>query len=319
MAPTDAKSGAHSSSVSIGLPVYNGEAYLEEALGSIAAQTFTDYEVIISDNASTDGTQDICRSHAAKDRRIRYYRNPTNIGGDRNYYRCFELSSGDYFLGMAHDDRLHPDYLRKVLEVLDADPSVVFCHSRAYQMDGTGAVVGAYDARPFSESPRPHERFRDAIGLRPVIACLGVIRPSVLRQMPPLLAYPGSDAYWQAEFALRGKLVEVPEVLFYRMVYPGSGGRIPLHQRIRWSDPAKAGTVIFPSWRRPAEYGRSVLRSPLTLSERLLCFREIARYVRRRGGRRPLLRDIKAAAKTLLSRSRPGFWLLASWSRVRKH
>lgn len=314
--PTTPKPGAHRPSVSIGLPVYNGETYLEVALASIAAQSFTDYELIISDNASEDGTQSICESYAARDVRIRYYRNPTNIGGDRNYYRCFELSRGDYFLGVAHDDRLHEDYLRAVIGVLEADPSVVFCHSRAHQMDGSGAVEGTYDARPFSESPVPHERFRDAIGLRPVIAHLGVLRTSTLRQMPPLLAYPSSDAYWQAELALRGRLVEIPEALFFRRTHIQSGGTIPIHERIRWSNPAKAGAVIFPSWRRPAEYARSVLRVPLTLSERVLCFREILRYVRRRGG---LVRDLRVALRNLLNRFPGGHRLVASWSRLRKH
>ncbi|MET0618632.1 MAG: glycosyltransferase family A protein, partial [Thermoanaerobaculia bacterium] len=117
--------------MSIGLPVYNGEDYLEEALDSIAAQTYRDYEVVISDNASTDRTAEICERYAARDSRIRIVRNPSNIGGDRNYYRCFELSRGKYFLGTAHDDRFDPKYLERVLAVLEADPEAVFCHSRA--------------------------------------------------------------------------------------------------------------------------------------------------------------------------------------------
>jgi len=136
MAPTDARSGGQKPFVSIGLPVYNGEDYLEEALESIAAQTYRNYEVIISDNASTDRTADICESYAARDPRIRYVRNPVNIGGDRNYYRCVELSRGQYFLGAAHDDRFHPEYLERVLAVLEADPEVVFGHSRAHQING---------------------------------------------------------------------------------------------------------------------------------------------------------------------------------------
>ncbi len=319
MDSTDAPSGGLPPSVSIGLPVYNGEEFLEEALASIAAQTFADYEVIVSDNASTDATEAICRRHAARDARIRYERNPTNIGGDRNYYRCFERSRGEFFLGVAHDDRLHPAYLLKVVAVLKADPAVVFCHSRAQRIDETGAAIGTNDARPFSTSAKPHERFRDAIDFRPVIAHLGVIRASMLRRMPPLLAYPDSDNYWQAEFALRGTLVEIPEALFYRRIHAESGGTIPIHERIRWSDPSKAGAITFPSWRRAAEYARSVLRSPLPYGERLLCFREIARDLRKRGGAKPLLRDLKASVRTLLRRSRSGAGLLRGWSRSRKH
>ena len=318
MATTDAMSGAERPAVSIGLPVYNGEAYLEEALASIAAQTLENYELIISDNCSTDRTAAICADHASRDRRIRYFQNSTNIGGDRNYYRCFQRSTGDHFLGIAHDDRLHPAYLETILRVLNTDAAVVFCHSRAHQIDAAGEVVGTFPARPFSDSPLPHERFRDAIALRPVIAHLGVIRASTLHRMPPLLAYPSSDAYWQAEFALRGKLVEIPDVLFYRRIRPDSGGSIPLHERIRWSDPSKAGAIIFPNWRRPAEYGRSVLRTPLSLSERLLCFREILRFIRRRGGVHALTRDLRVAGRIALSRFRIGQRFLAIWSQARK-
>lgn len=303
--------------MSIGLPVYNGEEFLEDALASIAAQTFSDYELIISDNASSDATASIAQRHAARDARIRYHRNPTNIGGDRNYYRCIELSRGKYFLGVAHDDRLHPDYLRRVVEVMEEDPSVVFCHARASRIDGSGKVVDTYDPYPFSTSSRPAERFRDAIRQRPVIAHLGMIRTSVLRAMPPLVVYPASDAYWQAEFALRGKLVEIPDPLFYRREHVRSGGAIPLHERIRWSDPSKAGTVIFPAWRRPTEYARSVMRVPLPPTERLRCLAEIARYQWQRGGPRPLLRDVKSAAKTVLGRSTLGRGLLDTWRRVR--
>jgi len=298
--------------------VYNGENYLVEALDSIAAQTLTDYELIISDNASTDATPRICEARAAADPRIRYVRNATNIGGDRNYYRCFELSRGKYFLGVAHDDRLHPDYLAKVIPVLEADPSVAFCHSRAYRIDGSGEVVGAYDAKPFSTSSRPEERFRDAIGLRAVLAHLGVLRSRVVRQMPPLLPYPSSDAYWQAELALRGKLVEIPELLFYRRVRPDSGGAIPLHERIRWSDPSKAHSIIFPSWRRPTEYARSVLRSPLTLRQRFECFEEIGRYLRRRGGSKALLRDVRVAVRNVVDRFAVGHRFIESRQRRRK-
>ncbi len=316
MSSIGAPSEASRPRVSIGLPVFNGEAYLEEALDSIAAQTFTDFELIISDNASTDRTPEICQARASRDARIRYSRNPINIGGDRNYYRCFELSRGEYFFGVAHDDRLHPDYLRRVVEVLDADPSVVFCHSRACRLAPDGTVGEAWEAHPFSDSPRAPERFRDAIALRPVIAHFGIIRASMLRRMPPLAVYPDSDAYWQAEFALRGRLVELPEVLFFRRMRPDSGRAIPLHERIRWSRPAKAGALSFPSWRRPAEYARAVLRSPLTLPERIKCLREIGRYLRERG-LRMLTKDLRAAARNLLNRTSVGRRILVARSRAR--
>jgi len=113
--------------VSIGLPVYNGENYLRNALESILDQTFRDFEVIISDNASTDRTGEICREYAAKDPRIRYCRNDRNLGAAGNFNRAFELSSGEYFKWAAHDDVIERDFLSSCVSVLDEDPSVVAC------------------------------------------------------------------------------------------------------------------------------------------------------------------------------------------------
>ena len=111
--------------VTIGLPVYNGQNYLVETLESLLAQTYTDFELVISDNASTDRTEAICRQYAAGDARIRYYRNDENIGASANYNRAFELGRGEYFKWAAHDDLLAPTYLERCVEVLDANPDVV--------------------------------------------------------------------------------------------------------------------------------------------------------------------------------------------------
>ncbi|MBD2214537.1 glycosyltransferase family 2 protein [Nostoc linckia FACHB-104] len=97
--------------LSIGLPVYNGKKFIRESIDCILNQTFQDFELIISDNASTDNTEKICREYAAKDNRIRYYRNAKNIGCARNFHRAFELSTGEYFKWVAYDDLHAPEYL----------------------------------------------------------------------------------------------------------------------------------------------------------------------------------------------------------------
>src|SRR5215212_2547350 len=104
--------------VSLGVPVYNGEKYLAEALESLLQQDYADFEIIISDNASTDGTEEICRNFAGRDKRIRYYRNETNIGASPNYNRTFELARGRYFKWCAHDDVCLPAFVRRAAEVL---------------------------------------------------------------------------------------------------------------------------------------------------------------------------------------------------------
>lgn len=114
----------HVPKVSIGMPVYNGAQFIREALDSLLAQTFTDFELIISDNASTDGTEAICREYAATDRRIRYVRQPENSGAMSNFKFVLNEAVGEYFMWAAHDDRWHPDFLCLTKKVHEHDPTV---------------------------------------------------------------------------------------------------------------------------------------------------------------------------------------------------
>jgi glycosyltransferase involved in cell wall biosynthesis len=134
--------------VSIGLPVYNGENFLHEAITSILAQTFQDFELIISDNASTDKTEEICRAFTDQDERIKYSRNRENIGVEKNFYRVFALSSGKYFKWAAHDDLCHPDFLQSCIDVLDRDFTTVLCYPRAVIIDDKGKVIKGCHPRP---------------------------------------------------------------------------------------------------------------------------------------------------------------------------
>ena len=124
--------------VSIGLPVYNGENYLEETICSILGQTFPALELIICDNASTDSTGLICQKYAQQDPRVRYYRNRTNIGGGANYDLCFEKSQSRYFKWSAHDDLLDREYLSKTIAALEADPGAIRCVTGVREVDHYG-------------------------------------------------------------------------------------------------------------------------------------------------------------------------------------
>ena len=125
--------------VSIGLPVYNGEKYLRAALDCILRQDYADFELVICDNASSDGTEAICREYAARDGRIRYTRNETNIGASGNYKRVFELSRAEFFKWASHDDTFHPSLVRRCMEVFATAPTdtVLVC-SRADIIDEAG-------------------------------------------------------------------------------------------------------------------------------------------------------------------------------------
>jgi glycosyltransferase involved in cell wall biosynthesis len=127
--------------LSIGLFVYNGEAFLRETLDSLLGQTFKDFELIISDNASTDATEDICKVYAGADTRIRYFRNETNMGAGWNIRRVFSLATGKYFKWAACDDLYEPAFLEKCINALEANSSYVLAHARTRVIDDRGAPI----------------------------------------------------------------------------------------------------------------------------------------------------------------------------------
>lgn len=114
--------------VSVGLPVFNGEAYLAEALDSLLAQSFTDFELIISDNASTDRTQSICESRRQRDPRIRYFRQPVNQGPSSNFNFVLRQATGKYFMWAAHDDFWDRDWIATLLRNFSAGTAISFGH-----------------------------------------------------------------------------------------------------------------------------------------------------------------------------------------------
>src|SRR5215469_10077370 len=130
--------------VSVGIFVYNGERFIEETLSSILGQTFTDFELIISDNASTDRTGQIAEAYAARDTRIRYYRSEKNMGAGWNVRRVYELATGKYFKQAAADDLLEPDFLRLCVEALENDPSCVVAYAKTREVDENGAFIKNY-------------------------------------------------------------------------------------------------------------------------------------------------------------------------------
>jgi glycosyltransferase involved in cell wall biosynthesis len=281
----------HKSPVSIGLPVFNGEKYLKEAVNSILAQTFQDFELIISDNASTDNTQRICQEYVANDSRVRYYRYEKNIEAPKNFNRVFDLSSGEYFKWAADDDVLAPQYLEKCVNVLSEDPSVVLCHSITGRIDENGLLVGICNKGLLRriDSEKPHERFGDLIGLfHNACPLLGLGRRSAFEKSRLLGNYIGADRNLLAEIGLMGKIHEIPECLFFLRDHPGSytstfygTDRSMSLDRLRkemdwWS---KNDWTSFPHWKTCSEYFKSVNRVRLNWSERLYCYDQIFRWI----------------------------------------
>jgi glycosyltransferase involved in cell wall biosynthesis len=282
--------------VSIGMPVRNGQKYIREAIDSILAQTFTDWELIVCDNASTDATEQIVRDYVARDPRIRYHRNPADIGPAANHNLGVELSRGEYFRWHAHDDMIAPRYLEECVKALDADPSIVCVYPRTTIIDDRGAFLENYDFQLKTDSPEPSKRFAQLVLVKHrrhrAVEIFGLMRASALRQTPLEGSYARGDSVLIVRMALLGPYVELEPRLFLSRSHPSQSmqqlpsrlkddrGR-PLFSSVlgtgplpppEWWDAKLKGKITFPEWRLMREYFFAVADSKLPAVEKAKCY-----------------------------------------------
>jgi glycosyltransferase involved in cell wall biosynthesis len=270
--------------VTIGLPVYNGDNFLRDAVVSILSQTYEDFELIVSDNASTDETEAICREYGNLDSRVRYIRHTQNRGAAPNYNFVFEQARGEYFKWAAHDDVVHPSFLERAVEALDEHPEVALVYSKVREIDEHGEVTGTYDAyedRLRLTASEPHIRFGDMICVpHNCVGFFGLMRTSQLAKTDLHAPYEGADRTLLAEMALMGPVYRIPEYLIDRRDHPGAYTRSrQLGDRIGWWDVERVGKVTFPTWRSALEYHHAIRRVPLTAKERALCYLQFGRWL----------------------------------------
>jgi glycosyltransferase involved in cell wall biosynthesis len=261
--------------LTVGLPVYNGENYLTESLDSLLAQTFTDFELVISDNHSSDATEEICRHYAARDSRIRYLRQKRNIGAIPNHNILLDRARTPYFKWAAHDDLYGPELLAKCVAVLDDDPAVVLCHGDKAVIDADGVVVDRLEYRLHTASPDPVERFRSLVVADGADDEYGVIRTRVLRTVRAKDSYHHASRPWIAEIALRGRFHQVHDLLYFRRDHPSRSDRRATIPALSANlDPRRAGQS---TTRLMAEYGyryfEAVARAPISRSQKRACYR----------------------------------------------
>lgn len=262
--------------LSLGMPVYQGESYLPDTLDSILEQDFGDFELLISDNASTDGTADICQEYVQRDQRVRYIRNQTNQGAARNYNQVFALTTGRYFKWASYDDLLAPSYLRRCTETLDsAPPTVAVCYPRTTIIDGQGAVVRVHDDNFDIRGHDPAKRLAEFAWRWSLCnPCFGIHRRSVLAKTRLIEPYISSDVTLLAELALRGEFWEVPERLFFRRVHATSSrqGDVTLDDVARWFHPAQRPGRLHPRHRIFFEILRAIEQAELPPVDRIRCY-----------------------------------------------
>jgi glycosyltransferase involved in cell wall biosynthesis len=301
--------------LSVGLFVYNGERFLAKAIESLLGQTFTDFELIISDNGSTDRTETICRSYAERDRRIAYYRNAQNMGAGWNTRRVYFLARGKYFKWAAHDDFCEPTFFQRCVEHLDSDPGLVLAHSKVRVLDENGRFVEDYEWPMRTDSPDPAERFRDLLlNDHLCFQIFGVIRMEALRRLPAQGSYVNSDGVLLAQLGLLGRFIEIPERLFINTRHSGQSSKtIPLRVRRKgfrltgrygtlpspeWWDPKLIWKITFPEWRQLKEYTLSIYSSPLAFRDRFRAYPLLLPWIKKHFRR--MMKDLVVAADQVI-------------------
>src|SRR6266545_3419674 len=191
--------------VSIGLPVYNGERFIREALDSLLAQTYEQLELIISDNASTDRT-------------------PTNLGAVKNFNRTFELSTGTYFMWAADHDLREPTFVTRCVEVMQQDQSVVLCYPQTVRIEPDGSYSEPIPPRLDTRGLFDVARFQIVMwSLSYCYQIYGLMRSSALRCTGLARDTIGTDAILLAELSLLGTFAYMPDRLFYIRRMPDAG------------------------------------------------------------------------------------------------
>jgi glycosyltransferase involved in cell wall biosynthesis len=203
--------------VSIGLPVYNGGKYLHRAITSLLSQDYRQIELIISDNASTDDTEAICRKFAGEDPRIRYYRAEQNMGAAWNFNRVFELSSGEYFMWAAHDDWRDESFVRLCMECLERESSAVLCFANTFMVFPDNRVTNAVSGLRLDQS-HARQRFAEMLHCScatRLVTIYGMIRASALRATTGAENYYCSDWGLLLQLCWQGSFIRCPDTSLY--------------------------------------------------------------------------------------------------------
>lgn len=278
--------------LSIGLPVYNGEQYLAESIDALLGQSYSDFELVISDNASTDDTADICHRYQREDSRIRYIRQDSNLGCAGNHNFVFGQARGELFSWASSDDLYARDLLQRCVEALDERPEVVLASAWTAAVDGSGTLTQAMDYPLATSSPRAPERFRsmlfgsgaDDYGLIRADDDYGVIRAAVLRKIAPHNSFLHADKAIMMELALHGPFYQTPDWLYFRRDHADRAQRANPTAR-SWctnQDPRRASRLRHPVARLYAEYFWSfvpaIRRAPLSSADRRECYGHLGRW-----------------------------------------
>jgi glycosyltransferase involved in cell wall biosynthesis len=270
---------------SIGMPVFNGAQFMREAIESILAQTVGDLELIISDNGSSDGTDDIARAFAAGDTRVRYYRQDANLGAAQNYNFVASRARGEFFKWAAHDDLVAPSFLEDCVRALSERRDAVVAFTNTTIIDDNGVATAHFDYTKAHVGTSPSARLRwllleDEPFVRHCFPISGLIRAEALRRTTLIGAFQSADRVLLAQLVLLGNFVLVPDRLFLRRWHSGTSRRAQStpEQIARWFDPSRNYGFPRPRTTVAGGYWRAVERAPISTREKLRCLRVVVSW-----------------------------------------
>ena len=201
--------------VSIGVPVFNGESGITRCLDGLLAQDYSNLEILISDNASTDATPAICERYARMDPRVKYWRSERNRGATWNFNRVVELSSGKYFMWAAHDDEREPSFVSACVEQLEKSPDAVLCQTHtAVSVEGHDGILYLAHLGSFERATGIVERYQETLKRFPATALYGLYRSAAMRKTRLFRQHIATDMAFIQELSIHGRFIEVPKTLF---------------------------------------------------------------------------------------------------------
>jgi len=253
--------------VSIGMPLYNGAAFVAETLDSVLNQSYQNIEIIIRDNDSTDNSKEIVKGYLARDQRIRFSSAKTNEGAAKNYNAVFAQATGQYFKWAAADDLLDPTFVEKCVEVLETSPSTVLAYPQSIIIDASGAQVKHLDDRLDADGDDPQARYLAVhTQLRECNAVFGVIRREALAKTSLIQPYQSADAHLLAELTLYGRFQEIPERLFFRRDHEeASSSDKSRAAQAAFYDPRQVGRPLMFNWAGLWNDFKGIVRAPQTI------------------------------------------------------
>lgn len=271
---------ATSPRVTIGLPVYNGATTMGFTIDSLLAQTFTDFELLISDNASTDGTRGIAEAYARRDPRVRYVRQSINLGGNGNYSFVAHEARGEYLKWCSSSDWCAPTFLERCVALLEKTPDAVLAAPRTRLFEGDLAQARDYAGDIALVEDRPYDRLNGILErLQLNNAFNGVIRLSALRRTRLVERYLLADIVLMGHLALLGKFLLVEEPLFYRRMEQATSTTLQgREEQLRHLFPVPTARTLLQTWKQHVGWLRSGFAAPMGVIER---FRVIGLISRR--------------------------------------